>query len=122
MATTEIPNRWSEIADRLQPSGRAFIDGERVDARDGRTFDSPVDGRVLATVAEGDTTGLRPAKIIDGKTIDSSPVSLSDGRLVSAAQLIRRFHNTTAGTALVQTGAARAEPNQRAELSLSSCR
>jgi hypothetical protein len=37
MAATEITNRWSEIADRLQPSGRAFIDGERVDARDGRT-------------------------------------------------------------------------------------
>ena len=46
---------------------------------------------------------------IDGKTIDSSPVSLSDGRLVSAAQLIRRFHDTTAGTALVQTG--RREPS-----------
>ncbi len=46
MATTEIPNRWSEIADRLQPSGRAFIDGERVDARDGRAFQkrNPVDG------------------------------------------------------------------------------
>ena len=40
---------------------------------------------------------------------DSSPVSLSDGRLVSAAQLIRRFHDTTAGTALVQTG--RREPS-----------
>ncbi len=46
---------------------------------------------------------------IDGKTIDSSPVSLSDGRPVSAAQLIRRFHETTAGTALVQTG--RREPS-----------
>ena len=31
------------------------------------------------------------------------------GRLVSAAQLIRRFHDTTAGTALVQTG--RREPS-----------
>jgi hypothetical protein len=35
MAATETPNRWSEIADRLQPSGCAFIDGRRVGARDG---------------------------------------------------------------------------------------
>ncbi|MDZ4355053.1 MAG: aldehyde dehydrogenase family protein, partial [Variovorax sp.] len=33
--------------------GRAFINGERVAARDGQTFDniSPVDGRVLTAVA-----------------------------------------------------------------------
>jgi 4-guanidinobutyraldehyde dehydrogenase / NAD-dependent aldehyde dehydrogenase len=63
MAITEAPNRWSEIADRLQPSGRAFIDGERLDARDGRTFEkrSPVDGRVLATVAEADAADIDAA-------------------------------------------------------------
>jgi gamma-glutamyl-gamma-aminobutyraldehyde dehydrogenase/4-guanidinobutyraldehyde dehydrogenase/NAD-dependent aldehyde dehydrogenase len=35
--------------------GRAFINGERVAARDGQTFDclSPVDGRLLTTVARG---------------------------------------------------------------------
>jgi hypothetical protein len=56
--------------------------------------------RLLGT----DEHGREVLTYIDGKTIDSSPVSLSDGRLVSAAQLIRRFHDTTAGTALVQTG------------------
>jgi hypothetical protein len=56
-----------------------------------------------------DEHGREVLTYIDGKTIDSSPVSLSDGRLVSAAQLIRRFHDTTAGTALVQTG--RREPS-----------
>ena len=34
---TESSNRWAELADRLEPDGRAFIDGEHVDARDGRT-------------------------------------------------------------------------------------
>jgi hypothetical protein len=53
-----------------------------------------------------DEHGREVLTYIDGKTIDSSPVSLSGGRLVSAAQLIRRFHDTTAGTALVQTGGA----------------
>jgi hypothetical protein len=56
-----------------------------------------------------DEHGREVLTYIDGKTIDSSPVSLSNGRLVSAAQLIRRFHDTTAGTALVQTG--RREPS-----------
>jgi acyl-CoA reductase-like NAD-dependent aldehyde dehydrogenase len=39
----------------LRFDGRAFINGERVAARDGQTFDclSPVDGRLLATVARG---------------------------------------------------------------------
>jgi gamma-glutamyl-gamma-aminobutyraldehyde dehydrogenase/4-guanidinobutyraldehyde dehydrogenase/NAD-dependent aldehyde dehydrogenase len=37
----------------LNFDGRAFINGERVSARDGQTFSciSPVDGRVLASVA-----------------------------------------------------------------------
>ena len=37
---------------------------------------------------------------INGETIDSSPARLSDARLVSAAGLVRRFHDATAGTAL----------------------
>jgi hypothetical protein len=37
---------------------------------------------------------------LDGETIDSSPATLSDAPLVSAAQPVRRFHDTTAGTAL----------------------
>jgi hypothetical protein len=68
-----------------------------------------------------DEDGREVLTYIDGKTIDRSPVSLSDGRLVSAAQLIRRFHDHRRHRARAD-GAARAEPNQRAELSLSSCR
>ncbi|WP_334155050.1 aldehyde dehydrogenase [Tepidimonas sp.] len=39
----------------LTLDGRAFIDGRRVEAADGRTFDchSPVDGRLLTAVARG---------------------------------------------------------------------
>ena len=46
---------WRERAARLAVDGRALIDGRRVDARDGRSFDcvSPIDGRVLGPVARG---------------------------------------------------------------------
>jgi len=52
MSTTQWHNRAAE----LTIDGRAFIDGERVDARSGARFDcmSPVDGRKLAEVARCD--------------------------------------------------------------------
>ena len=45
----------SLVDTQLTFDGRAFIDGRRVEAADGRTFDchSPVDGRLLTTVARG---------------------------------------------------------------------
>ncbi len=46
---------WRARATTLPFDGRAFIDGERVTARAGETFDcvSPIDGRVLTPVARG---------------------------------------------------------------------
>ncbi|PRH82156.1 aldehyde dehydrogenase [Arenimonas caeni] len=45
---------WEHLASRLSPRHQAFIDGRWVDAASGKTFDclSPIDGRVLAHVAE----------------------------------------------------------------------
>ncbi len=45
---------WQQRADTLRPLGQAFIDGRYVEAADGARFDciSPVDGRVLAQVAD----------------------------------------------------------------------
>ncbi|WP_421570100.1 aldehyde dehydrogenase [Stenotrophomonas sp. PD6] len=45
---------WQQRADALVLEGRAFIDGRYVDAADGARFDcvSPIDGRVLARVAD----------------------------------------------------------------------
>lgn len=53
--TPEIPT--------LALDGRAFIDGRRVDAADGRTFDchSPVDGRLLTAVARGSAADIDAA-------------------------------------------------------------
>ena len=55
MTIPDTRERWQAIADGLAIRTRAFIDGRYVDAADGRTFDcvSPIDGRVLAQVAEG---------------------------------------------------------------------
>jgi gamma-glutamyl-gamma-aminobutyraldehyde dehydrogenase len=46
---------WRQRASTLEFDGRAFIDGRRVPARSGQTFDcvSPIDGRVLTAVARG---------------------------------------------------------------------
>jgi 4-guanidinobutyraldehyde dehydrogenase / NAD-dependent aldehyde dehydrogenase len=47
---------WHQLSRDLAIDGRAFIDGQRVDARSGRRFDSisPIDGRKLAEVARCD--------------------------------------------------------------------
>jgi len=47
---------WHDRAQALKIDGRAFIDGQRTWAKSGATFDdiSPVDGRVLASVARCD--------------------------------------------------------------------
>ncbi|HSY04778.1 MAG TPA: aldehyde dehydrogenase [Steroidobacteraceae bacterium] len=44
---------WERLAAPLRPEGRALINGQRVAARSGRTFEkkSPIDGRVIAHVA-----------------------------------------------------------------------
>ncbi|CDN90472.1 Aldehyde dehydrogenase [Hydrogenophaga intermedia] len=54
MTTTSLPS--------LSLDGRAFINGERIAARDGQTFDcfSPVDGRLLAPVARGQAATSTP--------------------------------------------------------------
>jgi acyl-CoA reductase-like NAD-dependent aldehyde dehydrogenase len=62
MSATAIPTA-SSVADavaRLQPEGRAFIDGQYVDALSGETFDctSPIDGTLITQVAACDTADV----------------------------------------------------------------
>jgi 4-guanidinobutyraldehyde dehydrogenase/NAD-dependent aldehyde dehydrogenase len=53
MADLHNLEHWQSLAENLKPEGRAFINGEFVDAVDGDTFDSvsPIDGKVLTKVA-----------------------------------------------------------------------
>ncbi|MFM7693970.1 MAG: aldehyde dehydrogenase family protein, partial [Actinomycetota bacterium] len=62
MSATAIPTAAS-VADavaRLSPEGRAFIDGQYVDALSGETFDcvSPIDGTVIARIAACDAADV----------------------------------------------------------------
>jgi gamma-glutamyl-gamma-aminobutyraldehyde dehydrogenase/4-guanidinobutyraldehyde dehydrogenase/NAD-dependent aldehyde dehydrogenase len=59
MTTTQ----WHERAAALDIDGRAFINGQRVQAVSGQTFDdhSPIDGRLLAKVARGDAADIDAA-------------------------------------------------------------
>ena len=54
---------WHQRAARVKPRGEALINGRRVAAHSGATFDSvsPIDGRHLAAVAAGDTPDIDTA-------------------------------------------------------------
>jgi 4-guanidinobutyraldehyde dehydrogenase / NAD-dependent aldehyde dehydrogenase len=62
---TDNDVNWHERARVLAPEGRAFIDGRYVDAVSGATFDcvSPIDGRVIASVASADSADVDLAVI-----------------------------------------------------------
>ncbi len=55
MSPPRTRDDWQAMADGLSIRPQAFIDGRYVDAASGKTFDciSPIDGRMLAKVAEG---------------------------------------------------------------------
>jgi len=60
VTTTAEPSAWEARAAELTVSGQAVIANRSVDARSGETFEkrSPVDGRVLASVAACDTADV----------------------------------------------------------------
>jgi acyl-CoA reductase-like NAD-dependent aldehyde dehydrogenase len=58
-----MTSHWHAVAERLRVSGRAFIAGRQVDSTTGRTFTktSPVDGRRLADVSQGESQDIAAA-------------------------------------------------------------
>jgi len=62
-APTQPQIDWHARASALKIDGRAFINGKRVDAIDGSTFEcmSPIDGRKLADVASGKAADIDAA-------------------------------------------------------------
>jgi len=60
MTTPKTREDWQQLAAGLSLRRQAFIDGRYVDATSGRTFDcvSPIDGRVLAKVAQCDAVDI----------------------------------------------------------------
>jgi gamma-glutamyl-gamma-aminobutyraldehyde dehydrogenase len=60
MSNPQSRSEWQARADALQIRGQAFVDGRYLDAASGKTFDciSPIDGRVIARVAEGEAEDI----------------------------------------------------------------
>ncbi|MFC5459502.1 aldehyde dehydrogenase [Massilia niabensis] len=76
---------WHDRAAELRMDGRAFIDGERVDARTEARFDciSPIDGRKLAEVARCDALDVDAA-------VSSARAAFEDRRWAGKAPAERK--------------------------------
>src|ERR1700753_3959815 len=64
---------WQDKAATLSIEGRAFIDGEYRHAANGRTFDclSPIDGKLLAKVADSGAAAVDAAVAAARRAFDS---------------------------------------------------
>jgi gamma-glutamyl-gamma-aminobutyraldehyde dehydrogenase len=64
---------WQGRAADLEIEGRAFIDGKYVDAASGKTFDcvSPIDGRVIAGIADCDAADIDAAVAAARRSFDA---------------------------------------------------
>ena len=63
MSNPRTQQDWQAMAGTLSIRTQAFIDGKYVDAASGKTFDcvSPIDGRVLGQVADGQEEDINRA-------------------------------------------------------------
>ena len=66
---TKTFEQWQQQANALQIEGRAYIDGQYQDSADGATFadNSPIDGRLLAAIADCDLTTVDEAVAAAGR-------------------------------------------------------
>ncbi|GAB2846172.1 aldehyde dehydrogenase [Pseudoduganella ginsengisoli] len=78
---------WRQRAAALAMDGRAFINGDRVAALSGRTFEtrSPIDGRLLAHVARCEAADVDVAVAVARQAFD-------DGRWAAQAPAQRKRH------------------------------
>lgn len=81
----EAATDWHARAAAQHIDGRAFINGQRVDAVDGATFDdhSPIDGRLLCKVARGRQGDIDAA-------VAAARAAFADGRWASRSPAQRK--------------------------------
>jgi 4-guanidinobutyraldehyde dehydrogenase / NAD-dependent aldehyde dehydrogenase len=74
MTAPKTREDWQALAARLSIRHQAFIDGRFVDAASGKRFDciSPVDGRVLAQVAQGGAEDINRAVSVARKAFNAA--------------------------------------------------
>ena len=73
MTAPRTRDSWQALANGLRIRTQAFIDGRYVDAANGKTFDciSPIDGRVLGKVAEGEGEDIERAVAAARRSFES---------------------------------------------------
>ncbi|MDZ7814290.1 MAG: aldehyde dehydrogenase [Ideonella sp.] len=78
-------NSWAARAADLRPDGRAVIDGQRVAAVDGQTFEkrSPIDNRLLGAVARGQAADIDAA-------VRAGRAAFDDRRWAGKAPAVRK--------------------------------
>ena len=76
---------WAARAAAIAIDGRAVVDGQRVEARDGQSFDkhSPIDGRLLGSVVRGQAADIDAA-------VRSARAAFDDGRWAGKAPAVRK--------------------------------
>jgi len=76
---------WHARAAALKPDGRLLIDGERLEAKSGETFEgrSPIDNRLLAPIARGRAEDVDAA-------VRSARAAFDDGRWSQLAPAVRK--------------------------------
>lgn len=73
MANFPDRSHWQALALQLSIPGQAFIDGRYADAASGARFDciSPIDGRVLGTVADCDAQDVERAVLAARRSFEA---------------------------------------------------
>ena len=73
MTTPKTRDDWQRLADALSFRHQAFIDGRYLDAASGQAFDcvSPIDGRVLAKVAQCGQVDIDRAVVAARRAFDA---------------------------------------------------
>ena len=108
MTAPKTREDWQALAARLSIRHQAFIDGRFVDAASGKRFDciSPVDGRVLAQVAQGGIEDINRAVSVARKAFNAGVWSGTSPRhrkgvLQAFARLLERHADELAESYLV---------------------
>jgi acyl-CoA reductase-like NAD-dependent aldehyde dehydrogenase len=108
---TKTFEQWQQQANALQIEGRAYIDGQYQDSADGATFadTSPIDGRLLAAVADCDAATVDRAVAAAARTFasgiwrDQSPVQRKNA-LLRLADLVGQHQEELALLESLDTG------------------
>jgi len=88
---TRARRDWEQAASALRPNGKALIGGRSIAALSGRVFDkiTPIDGRVFAEVARGDSADIDAAVAASRASFEAGSWRQADPK--TKKRVLRRF-------------------------------